>query len=301
MRQLLLYSCAALLQCPPMGATASRPAPETPHMRLRIASHAFKQRYQHTRQQLAARLSFRSRRVHAVSCHDPPTLHGSLNVVPALLSSFHWGHTVNQSEADSVPKVADAAVQVHPSDLLAPVVVNSSPTKWRKGDCIGRGSFGNVFMGFNCVTGELLAVKEVTTCVRDSPHQREALQQLEQEVRHDAGLCRDLVGHSRPHLGWHCIQHRCTHQVLHKVYCIGCSCSCPAALCNTSRNVPWALQLPCAARFNHQHCCETDCHVRHPANELHSSAAGQRGPFEQTRFREMRLWTPACLMWGWAA
>jgi serine/threonine protein kinase len=35
------------------------------------------------------------------------------------------------------------------------------PIEWRKGELIGKGSFGKVYMGMNGVTGELLAVKRI--------------------------------------------------------------------------------------------------------------------------------------------
>jgi hypothetical protein len=36
-----------------------------------------------------------------------------------------------------------------------------SPEKWLKGALIGAGSFGNVYLGLNSITGELMAVKQV--------------------------------------------------------------------------------------------------------------------------------------------
>lgn len=62
-----------------------------------------------------------------------------------------------------VRQVADAAPQTDPS-LLAALVLGPGPTvpvRWRKGPTLGAGSFGTVYLGLNCDTGELLAVKEV--------------------------------------------------------------------------------------------------------------------------------------------
>lgn len=39
------------------------------------------------------------------------------------------------------------------------------PIRWRKGEMIGCGAFGQVYMGMNLDSGELLAVKQVFTCV----------------------------------------------------------------------------------------------------------------------------------------
>ncbi|XRB05940.1 mitogen-activated protein kinase kinase kinase [Pycnococcus provasolii] len=55
------------------------------------------------------------------------------------------------------------------------------PRRWKKGDAIGSGSFGSVFLGLNSDTGELLAVKEVPVSAKGTKH-TEALQQLESEV-----------------------------------------------------------------------------------------------------------------------
>jgi hypothetical protein len=39
--------------------------------------------------------------------------------------------------------------------------------RWRKGEMIGLGAFGQVFMGMNLDSGELLAVKEVRILIWD--------------------------------------------------------------------------------------------------------------------------------------
>ncbi|EFJ45794.1 hypothetical protein VOLCADRAFT_43062, partial [Volvox carteri f. nagariensis] len=41
------------------------------------------------------------------------------------------------------------------------------PVRWRKGEGIGSGSFGQVYLALNCDTGELLAVKEVPAGLAD--------------------------------------------------------------------------------------------------------------------------------------
>ena len=56
-----------------------------------------------------------------------------------------------------------------------------APGKWRKGESLGGGAFGNVYVALNCDTGELLAVKEIA--VGHTPEKAsEAVNQLEQEV-----------------------------------------------------------------------------------------------------------------------
>jgi len=80
---------------------------------------------------------------------------------------------------------------------LAPAPMK--PRRWTKGDCLGSGSFGTVYLGLNGETGELFAVKEVAMTRRTGeggegglnpqPEEdgidasaTEAVEQLEQEV-----------------------------------------------------------------------------------------------------------------------
>ena len=39
---------------------------------------------------------------------------------------------------------------------------SSEPVHWTKGELIGAGAFGRVYMGLNNETGQLMAVKQVT-------------------------------------------------------------------------------------------------------------------------------------------
>lgn len=38
------------------------------------------------------------------------------------------------------------------------------PIRWRKGELIGSGAFGHVYMGMNLDSGELIAIKQVYFC-----------------------------------------------------------------------------------------------------------------------------------------
>lgn len=42
-----------------------------------------------------------------------------------------------------------------------PPVEDAAPIRWRKGELVGCGAFGRVYMGMNLDSGELLAVKQV--------------------------------------------------------------------------------------------------------------------------------------------
>lgn len=48
---------------------------------------------------------------------------------------------------------------------LPPILKDEAPPiRWRKGELIGCGAFGRVYMGMNLDSGELLAVKQVNIC-----------------------------------------------------------------------------------------------------------------------------------------
>ncbi|MBA0738123.1 hypothetical protein Gogos_011531 [Gossypium gossypioides] len=56
-----------------------------------------------------------------------------------------------------------------------------SPSKWKKGKLLGRGTFGHVFAGFNSENGTMCAVKEVKV-ITDDQTSKECLKQLNQEI-----------------------------------------------------------------------------------------------------------------------
>ncbi|KAB2040465.1 hypothetical protein ERO13_D02G074000v2 [Gossypium hirsutum] len=56
-----------------------------------------------------------------------------------------------------------------------------SPSKWKKGKLLGRGTFGHVFAGFNSENGTMCAVKEVKV-IKDDQTSKECLKQLNQEI-----------------------------------------------------------------------------------------------------------------------
>eukprot|EP00983_Pelagomonas_calceolata_P055869 1144337-Pelagomonas_calceolata.AAC.3 len=65
------------------------------------------------------------------------------------------------------------------------------------GDSVGSGSFGNVYLGLNNDTGELLAIKSVSLMDDSGNSQRqEALEQLEHEVQVRVYVC---CMHARAH------------------------------------------------------------------------------------------------------
>ena len=57
----------------------------------------------------------------------------------------------------------------------------TKPRRWTKGDNLGEGSYGSVWLALNGDTGELFALKEVRVGSSDK-HRDESIEQLEQEV-----------------------------------------------------------------------------------------------------------------------
>ncbi|KAI9490551.1 hypothetical protein BDB00DRAFT_790297 [Zychaea mexicana] len=51
---------------------------------------------------------------------------------------------------------------------VQPTISNESPVAWMKGSLIGRGTFGDVYLGLNPLSGELMAVKQVELPVENS-------------------------------------------------------------------------------------------------------------------------------------
>ncbi|KAG0486961.1 hypothetical protein HPP92_009056 [Vanilla planifolia] len=74
-----------------------------------------------------------------------------------------------------------------PQPLPLPPVTPSSPTslraqtQWKKGKLLGRGTFGQVYLGFNSESGQMCAIKEVPV-ISDDSNSRESLRQLSQEI-----------------------------------------------------------------------------------------------------------------------
>ncbi|KAL2521295.1 mitogen-activated protein kinase kinase kinase 3 [Forsythia ovata] len=58
---------------------------------------------------------------------------------------------------------------------------SSLSSKCRKGRLLGRGTFGHVYLGFNCENGQMCAIKEVRV-VSDDQSSKECLKQLNQEI-----------------------------------------------------------------------------------------------------------------------
>ncbi|XP_038877020.1 mitogen-activated protein kinase kinase kinase NPK1-like isoform X2 [Benincasa hispida] len=78
-----------------------------------------------------------------------------------------------------------------PSSALPPIPKDTDPPiRWRKGELIGCGAFGRVYMGMNLGSGELLAVKQVLIAANGASKEKAQahVQELEEEVK----LLKDL-------------------------------------------------------------------------------------------------------------
>ncbi|KAH0994816.1 hypothetical protein GBA52_018680 [Prunus armeniaca] len=62
---------------------------------------------------------------------------------------------------------------------------NAPPIRWRKGELIGCGAFGRVYMGMNLGSGELLAVKQVLIAANSASKEKTQahMKELEEEVK----------------------------------------------------------------------------------------------------------------------
>ncbi|KAL5995933.1 hypothetical protein ACLOJK_026006 [Asimina triloba] len=82
------------------------------------------------------------------------------------------GHCIRKSRAGFLPKTTQRES-------------NNPSIRWRKGELIGCGAFGRVYMGMNLDCGELLAVKEVSIATNsESKEKAQAhIRELEEEVK----------------------------------------------------------------------------------------------------------------------
>ncbi|KAG2174456.1 hypothetical protein INT44_006719 [Umbelopsis vinacea] len=92
-------------------------------------------------------------------------------------------------EVVEIPSPEPSPTEPSPTE---PVIhVNAAPVEWMKGSLIGRGTFGDVYLGLSPISGELMAVKQVELPVVNSAtedRKRTMISALEQEI----ALLRDL-------------------------------------------------------------------------------------------------------------
>ncbi|GBG59479.1 hypothetical protein CBR_g38503 [Chara braunii] len=87
-------------------------------------------------------------------------------------------------EEDTLGNIVADENRVHHANGTPVAKENPAPIRWRKGELIGAGAYGRVYMGMNLDSGELLAVKQVLIAVNSTTKERaqEHIRGLEEEV-----------------------------------------------------------------------------------------------------------------------
>ncbi|PWA81071.1 Protein kinase, ATP binding site-containing protein [Artemisia annua] len=96
----------------------------------------------------------------------------------------------NPDNGDPGPTLVDKIIRKS-RVFTRPVVVNNKQNeehrviRWRKGELIGCGAFGHVYMGMNLDSGELLAVKQVSIAANSASKEKTQvhIRELEEEVK----------------------------------------------------------------------------------------------------------------------
>ncbi|XP_047315771.1 mitogen-activated protein kinase kinase kinase 3-like [Impatiens glandulifera] len=101
-----------------------------------------------------------------IECHPLPLPPSSPTRSPSPLSNIRTSPSPSPS-----------------SPSPSPVIDTSHPTtsNWKKGRLLGRGTFGQVYLGFNSGSGQMCAIKEVKFFSDDNTS-KECLKQLNQEI-----------------------------------------------------------------------------------------------------------------------
>lgn len=131
---------------------------------------------------------------------DDPIRPGEIQVdVPDLNGRNAGDHRNNDGRQIAEPALYNVDANPSPPAALSQVFADvpkgeipylvgfedKAPIRWTKGELIGAGAYGRVFLGLNQVTGRLMAVKQVQTPDDESCRSRvaEHVKALEEEVR----------------------------------------------------------------------------------------------------------------------
>lgn len=91
------------------------------------------------------------------------------------------GILLQQRQRDPIPQMPSTSQQQNNQQVG---VHRQATFKWFKGELIGKGTYGRVYLGMNATTGEFLAVKQVemSRVSGDSDRQKEMINALNQEI-----------------------------------------------------------------------------------------------------------------------
>ncbi|XP_023645128.1 mitogen-activated protein kinase kinase kinase 3 isoform X3 [Capsella rubella] len=129
----------------------------------------------------------------AVSNRPTSPLHQRLSGVVSLESSTGRNDDGrSSSECHPLPRPPTSPTSpsaVHGSRIGGGYETSPSGfSKWKKGKFLGRGTFGQVYQGFNSEKGKMCAIKEVNV-ITDDQTSKECLKQLNQEINLLSQLC----------------------------------------------------------------------------------------------------------------
>lgn len=133
-------------------------------------------------------------------------------------SSSMWGHktmevTPAKLKRGQVPGISAEAVlpdgkpgEFRPllsSGIHAEEVMAKETMTWIKGDLIGRGTYGRVYLGLNATTGDMMAVKQVELPTTDRDRQDKRQASMIKALRDEIELLKHLEHpHIVQYLGW---------------------------------------------------------------------------------------------------
>lgn len=109
--------------------------------------------------------------------------HKDVNV-PSIIEEPETPTSSTVTQSTPVTETTDIPDSNEP-ERDAPMISDDSPLAWMKGSLIGRGTFGDVYLGLNPLNGELMAVKQVELPVENSAtenQKRSMVEALQREI-----------------------------------------------------------------------------------------------------------------------
>jgi mitogen-activated protein kinase kinase kinase len=108
---------------------------------------------------------------------------GGMNSINRRKSTKMFGSTIIEIVPDKGKRMMQRQPKI-PEQQVAPGIQRQGTFRWFKGELIGKGTYGRVYLGMNATTGEFLAVKQVEVAknFHDNEHQKEMIAALNQEI-----------------------------------------------------------------------------------------------------------------------